>query len=124
MTARSVPGLQHPRRERQCGQGAGARRHVADGAQPLRGGSLRARGLEGTDDEIAHAAEVGKKKYVGYELPGRTMGVIGLGAIGVQVANAALSLGLKVVGYDPLITVRHAWQLSSDVERADSVRNN
>jgi D-3-phosphoglycerate dehydrogenase len=80
-----------------------------------------ARNLEGTDSEIAKATEAGKKNYVGFELPGRTLGVIGLGAIGVKVANAALSLGMKVIGYDPTITVERAWQLSADVEQALSV---
>ncbi|MEO7385434.1 MAG: phosphoglycerate dehydrogenase [Gammaproteobacteria bacterium] len=64
------------------------------------------------------AVEAGKKEYVGFELPGRTLGVVGLGAIGVQVANAALALGMRVVGFDPLITVERAWQLSSAVEQA------
>ncbi|MDP2323737.1 MAG: phosphoglycerate dehydrogenase [Gammaproteobacteria bacterium] len=64
------------------------------------------------------AVEAGKKQFVGFELPGRTLGVIGLGAIGVQVANAALSLGMRVVGFDPQITVERAWQLSSTVEQA------
>lgn len=64
------------------------------------------------------AVEAGKKKYVGFELPGRTLGVVGLGAIGVQVANAALALGMRVVGFDPQITVQRAWQLSSAVEQA------
>lgn len=64
------------------------------------------------------AVEAGKKQFVGFELPGRTLGVIGLGAIGVQVANAALSLGMRVVGFDPQITVERAWQLSSAVEQA------
>ena len=50
--------------------------------------------------------EEGKKQFVGFELPGRTLGVIGLGAIGVEVANAALALGMNVLGYDPQITVR------------------
>jgi D-3-phosphoglycerate dehydrogenase len=63
------------------------------------------RGLEGTDEEIAAAVEKGKKQFVGFELPGRTLGVIGLGAIGVEVANAALGLGMKVIGFDPTITV-------------------
>lgn len=76
------------------------------------------RGLEGTDKEIARAIEAGKKQFVGFELPGRTLGVIGLGAIGVEVANAALELGMSVVGYDPKITVERAWQLSSGVEQA------
>jgi D-3-phosphoglycerate dehydrogenase len=80
-----------------------------------------ARGLEGDDDSIHKAVESGKKNFVGFELPGRTLGVVGLGAIGVQVANAARGLGMKVVGYDPTITVQRAWQLESDVEAALSV---
>lgn len=79
------------------------------------------RDLPGGDEEISVAVESGKKKFVGIELPGRTMGVIGLGAIGVLVANAARSLGMRVVGYDPAITVEHAWRLSSEVELAGSV---
>lgn len=67
------------------------------------------------------AVEAGKKKFVGYELPGRTLGVIGLGAIGVEVANVALALGMKVVGFDPQITVKRAWQLSSGVEQVESL---
>ncbi len=71
------------------------------------------RSLEGDDDALEQAVEQGKKKFVGYELPGRTLGVVGLGAIGVEVANAALGLRMKVLGYDPQITVQRAWQLSS-----------
>lgn len=67
------------------------------------------------------AVEAGKKQFVGFELPGRTLGVIGLGAIGVQVANAAQALGMRVVGFDPQITVERAWQLSSTVEQARSL---
>jgi D-3-phosphoglycerate dehydrogenase len=78
-------------------------------------------GLDGTDAEISTAVESGKKNFVGYELPSKTLGVIGLGAIGLRVANAALSLGMKVVGYDPLISVQSAWQLSSGVEKAVSI---
>ncbi|MDU0349393.1 phosphoglycerate dehydrogenase [Actinomyces sp. MRS3W] len=77
--------------------------------------------LEGDDAEIARAVEAGKKQFVGFELPGRTLGVIGLGAVGVQVANAALGLGLNVVGFDPGISVEHAWHLSAEVERAESM---
>ncbi len=80
-----------------------------------------ARNLDGEDKDIHAAVELGKKKYVGFELPGRTLGVIGLGAIGVKVANAALSLGMRVVGFDPDITVKRAWQLSSQVSQAASV---
>jgi D-3-phosphoglycerate dehydrogenase len=78
-------------------------------------------GLDGTDAEISAAVESGKKNFVGSELPAKTLGVIGLGAIGLRVANAALSLGMKVVGYDPLISVQSAWQLSSGVEKAVSI---
>ena len=80
-----------------------------------------ASGLKGSDSEISSAVESGKKNFVGSELPSRTLGVIGLGAIGLRVANAALSLGMKVVGYDPQISVKSAWQLSSGVEQAVSV---
>ncbi|MDH3380276.1 MAG: phosphoglycerate dehydrogenase [Gammaproteobacteria bacterium] len=79
------------------------------------------RKLNGTDQEIAKAVEAGKKRYAGVELPGRTTGVIGLGAIGRSVANICLELGMRVIGYDPLLTVEGAWQLSSSVERAVSV---
>ncbi len=80
-----------------------------------------ARGLEGDDAAISKQVEAGKKNFAGFELPGRTLGVIGLGAIGVQVANAAHALGMKVIGYDPEITVQSAWQMSSDVEQAAGV---
>src|SRR5690606_7931348 len=76
------------------------------------------RTLSGDDKEISKAVEAGKKKFVGFELPRRTIGVVGLGAIGVEVANAAQKLGMSVVGYDPQITVQHAWQLSSSVQKA------
>jgi len=80
-----------------------------------------ATGLRGSDEQIHKAVESGKKQFVGFELPGRTLGVIGLGAIGVQVANTARALGMEVIGYDPTITVRRAWQLASDVKQALSV---
>jgi D-3-phosphoglycerate dehydrogenase len=78
-------------------------------------------GLSGSDAEISKAVEAGKKNYAGFELPGRTLGVVGLGAIGRLVANAALSLGMKVIGFDPGITVEGAWALSADVKKANSV---
>ncbi|MEJ2528799.1 MAG: phosphoglycerate dehydrogenase [Gammaproteobacteria bacterium] len=80
-----------------------------------------ARGLSGEDAEINKQVEAGKKQFVGFELPGRTLGVVGLGAIGVKVANAARALGMNVIGYDPTITKKSAWQLSSDVKEALSV---
>jgi D-3-phosphoglycerate dehydrogenase len=79
------------------------------------------RGLNGADTDLEEQVEKGKKTYVGYELPGRTLGVIGLGAIGVEVANAAHALGMRVLGFDPQITVQRAWQLSSGVEQALSL---
>jgi D-3-phosphoglycerate dehydrogenase len=79
------------------------------------------RGLEGDAHAIEAAVEKGKKRFVGHELPGRTLGVVGLGAIGVEVANAAHLLGMNVLGYDPQITVQRAWQLSSRVEQALSL---
>ena len=79
------------------------------------------RSLEGDDHAVEEAVEKGKKNFVGHELPSRTLGVVGLGAIGVEVANAALALGMKVLGYDPQITVQRAWQLSSGVEQALSL---
>lgn len=77
-------------------------------------------GLSG-DDGMSNAVESGKKQFVGFELPGRTLGVVGLGAIGVEVANAAQALGMKVLGFDPAISIRHAWQLSSKVDRASTI---
>jgi len=82
---------------------------------------LFARALRGDDAAIEEAVEAGKKQFVGFELPGRTLGVVGLGAVGVEVANAALTLGMKVLGYDPLLTVQRAWQLSASVEQALSL---
>jgi D-3-phosphoglycerate dehydrogenase len=77
--------------------------------------------LDGDAASMDKAVEAGKKNYVGFELPGRTLGVIGLGAIGVEVANAATALGMKVLGYDPGITVEHAWNLSSFVEHVTNL---
>ena len=65
-----------------------------------------ARGLEGEDARINKDVEAGKKNFAGFELPNRTLGVVGLGAIGVRIANAALSLGMNVIGFDPTITVK------------------
>ncbi|KAF0192562.1 MAG: D-3-phosphoglycerate dehydrogenase [Gammaproteobacteria bacterium] len=80
-----------------------------------------ARQVVGDDAAIGKQVEAGKKQFVGYELPGRVLGVIGLGAIGVQVANTALKLGMRVYGYDPKITVQSAWRMSSDVQQATSI---
>ena len=81
------------------------------------------RELKGDAETLEAAVEKGKKRFVGHELPGRTLGVVGLGAIGVEVANAAHLLGMHVLGYDPQITVQRAWQLSSGVEQALSLED-
>jgi len=78
-------------------------------------------GLQGDDATLSKVVEDGKKHFAGIELPGRTLGIIGLGAIGGMVADTALKLGMKVIGYDPEITVDAAWKLSSDVKRAHNV---
>lgn len=80
-------------------------------------------GLTGTDEEMHKATEAGKKNFAGSELPGRTLGVVGLGAIGSYVAEAAIKLGMNVVGFDPAITVDAAWRLPSQVKRAENVED-
>lgn len=82
-----------------------------------------ARGLVGKGDEVPKLVEKGKSNFVGPELYGKTLGVIGLGAIGMLVANAAESLGMRVVGFDPYISIDSAWALSKDVEKAISLDN-
>lgn len=79
------------------------------------------KGLEGTDEELHKKTEAGKKRFVGRELPGRTLGVIGLGAIGSLVADAAIKLGMQVIGFDPGITVEAAWRLPREVRKAESL---
>lgn len=78
-------------------------------------------GLRGNDEELAELVEKGKKHYAGVELPGRTLGVIGLGRIGSLVADAAIKLGMQVLGYDPEITVEAAWSLPSQVRKAHGI---
>ena len=73
------------------------------------------------DPNIAKAAEKAKKQFAGREIKGKKLGVIGLGAIGAEVANAAAALGMEVYGYDPFISVNAAWNLSRDVEHITSV---
>lgn len=79
-------------------------------------------GLTGDDAAMHKAVESGKKQFVGTELPGRTLGVVGLGAIGVKVANAAHALGMRVIGFDPKVTVENAWQLSAGWSRRAASR--
>lgn len=71
-------------------------------------------------DDVAKQVEKGKSAFAGPEILNKTLGVVGLGAIGVMVANAAVALGMEVIGYDPYISVDAAWGLSRAVKRADS----
>ncbi len=80
-------------------------------------------GLAGDDATLHKLVEEGKKKYAGTELRGRTLGIIGLGAIGRLVADAAINLGMNVIGFDPEITVDAAWGLPSQVKKANSVED-
>lgn len=77
--------------------------------------------MQGDDATLNKLAESEKKRFSGIELPGRTLGIIGLGEIGRLVANAAIKLGMKVIGYDPKITVDSAWSLSAEVKKAHSM---
>ena len=86
-------------------------------SRDLIGGVNWARGLSGSED-VANVVEQGKKAFVGPELYGKKLGVFGLGAIGAMVANTATELGMDVYGYDPYITVDHAWMLNRGVKRA------
>lgn len=75
------------------------------------------------DPNIAKAVEKGKSAFVGSEIKGKRLGVIGLGAIGAEVANVAVSLGMEVYGYDPFISVKSAWTLSRQIKRIKNVDN-
>lgn len=80
-----------------------------------------AKTLKGRGDEVGKLVEKGKSQFVGPEIKGKTLGVIGLGAIGILVANAAHALGMEVLGYDPYISVDAAWGLSRSVRHAHSL---
>ena len=77
--------------------------------------------LAGKGSEISDLAEKGKSQFVGPEIRGKTLGVIGLGAIGAMVANSASDLGMKVIGYDPFISIEAAWSLSRSVRKAETL---
>ena len=77
--------------------------------------------LKGKGAEIAGLAEKGKKNFIGSELKGKTLGVIGLGAIGAQVANTAVELEMNVIGYDPFLSVDAAWSLNRAVKHAETL---
>ena len=80
-----------------------------------------ANGLSGNGDEIPDLAEKGKSKFVGPELKGKTLGVIGLGAIGAMVANTAIKLGMNVIGYDPFLSINAAWSLDHNVQHSETL---
>lgn len=77
--------------------------------------------LKGQGDSVTKQIEKGKSAFVGPELLGKKLGVIGLGAIGIRVANAAKSLGMAVYGYDPYLSVKAAWGLSRDIHHATTL---
>ena len=120
MSARGIPVFNAP------GANANAVKELAIagmliGARNLMRASEYAAALTETGEALTAAIEAGKRQFVGFELPGKTLAVVGLGAIGVEVANTALSLGMKVVGFDPAITVRNAWQLSAGVDHTETM---
>ena len=77
--------------------------------------------LKGQGDQVEKLIEKGKGQFAGPEIQGKALGVVGLGAIGILVANAATQLGMEVYGYDPFLSVEHAWHLSSAVRRSLSL---
>lgn len=77
--------------------------------------------LKGQGDQVEKLIEKGKSQFAGPEIQGKALGVVGLGAIGILVANAAIQLGMEVYGYDPYLSVEHAWHLSSAVHRSLSL---
>ena len=81
-------------------------------SRPVHKAAAWAKGLAGKGDEIPELAEKGKSQFVGPEIKGKTLGVVGLGAIGAMVANDAVTLGMNVIGFDPFISVDAAWSLS------------
>ncbi|MCE5212556.1 MAG: phosphoglycerate dehydrogenase [Deltaproteobacteria bacterium] len=91
-----------------------AARHVADGI-------TWAKGLVGEGDKVPDLIEKGKSKFVGTEIQGKTLGVVGLGAIGTMVANTAEAMGMEVMGYDPFLSIEAAWKLSRTIKKAPSL---
>ena len=89
--------------------------------RPVIAANAWANGLAGKGDEIPDLAEKGKSQFVGPELKGKTLGVIGLGAIGAMVANTAVELGMTVIGYDPFMSIAAAWRLNTNVKYAETL---
>ena len=82
-----------------------------------------AKTLKGNGDQVGKMAEKGKSAFTGPEIYGKRLGVIGLGAIGIMVANAAKGLGMEVYGYDPYLSVDAAWNLSRAIHHAKSIKD-
>ena len=120
LTARGVPVFNAP------GANANAVKELVIAgmllaARNLAGALNFVSGLDRADADLEKKVEDGKKQYAGFELSGHTLGIVGLGKIGCLVADAAINLGMNVLGYDPEITVDAAWSLPSQVKRANSV---
>ena len=90
-------------------------------SRPVVAANKWANELAGKGDEIPDLAEKGKSQFVGPELKGKTLGVIGLGAIGAMVANLAIKFGMEVIGYDPYLSVNAAWSLDHNVKHAETL---
>ena len=80
-----------------------------------------AKTLKGEGENVGKLVEKGKSSFAGPEIKGKTLGVIGLGAIGVQVANAAEALGMKVIGYDPFLSVDAAWSINRSIKKSNDI---
>ena len=91
------------------------------GSRKVADALIWAQGLKGNGDQVGKMVEKGKGQFAGPEIQGKTLGVVGLGAIGVLVANAAVALGMKVLGYDPYLGVKNAWSLSPSVTHVGSL---
>ncbi|MBQ1977174.1 MAG: 3-phosphoglycerate dehydrogenase, partial [Ruminococcus sp.] len=90
-------------------------------SRDITGGIDWAKGLKGKGAEVGKLVEKGKSQFVGPEITGKKLGVIGLGAIGILVANAAVALGMDVYGYDPFLSVDAAWKLNKDIVHATTM---
>lgn len=90
-------------------------------ARDISGGIAFSKTLRGKGESVGPLVEKNKSNFAGTEIKGKTLGVVGLGAIGLMVANAGISLGMDVIGYDPFLSVGRAWELSSQVKPATSL---
>ena len=92
-------------------------------ARDIVGGIFWSNSIKDKKDEVPSLVEKNKSNFAGFEIKGKTLGVIGLGAIGALVANDAISLGMKVIGYDPYLSVDGAWRLSNEVQKVESIED-